>query len=71
MLIVGYCYGIRHERRLCEEVRLYPATRTMIERTRRRFNLNPKRLAADTAYGNSRFLAFITGAARIRSKLDC
>src|SRR5215470_1653949 len=28
MLIVGYCYGIRHERRLCEEVRLhlaYPA----------------------------------------------
>jgi transposase len=22
MLIVGYCYGIRHERRLCEEVKL-------------------------------------------------
>ena len=22
MLIVGYCYGIRHEGRLCEEVRL-------------------------------------------------
>jgi hypothetical protein len=24
MLIVGYCYGIRHERRLCEEI--YPIT---------------------------------------------
>ena len=38
------------------------ATRTMIERTRRRFELSPKRLAADTAYGTGRFLAFITGA---------
>jgi hypothetical protein len=24
MLIVGYCYGIRHERRLCEEVKMHP-----------------------------------------------
>ena len=23
MLIVGYCYGIRYERRLCEEVRVW------------------------------------------------
>src|SRR5690349_23074174 len=23
MLIVGYCYGIRHERRLCEDVKLH------------------------------------------------
>jgi transposase len=38
------------------------ATRTMIERTRRRFRLIPKRLAADTAYGIGRFLAFVTGA---------
>jgi transposase len=38
------------------------ATRTMIERTRRRFKLSPRRLAADTAYGISRFLAFVTGA---------
>jgi hypothetical protein len=38
------------------------ATRTMIERTRQRFGLIPKRLAADTAYGIDRFLAFITGA---------
>jgi hypothetical protein len=22
MLIVGYCYGIQHERRLCEEIKL-------------------------------------------------
>jgi len=27
MLIVGYCYGIRSERRLCEEVHLNPAYR--------------------------------------------
>jgi hypothetical protein len=27
MLIVGYCYGIRHERRLCEEVKLNLAYR--------------------------------------------
>jgi len=38
------------------------ATRTMIERTRRRFNLRPKRLVADTAYGTGRFLAFVIGA---------
>ena len=30
------------------------ATRTMIERTRRRFDLTPKRLAADTAYGTGK-----------------
>jgi transposase len=27
MLLVGYCYGIRHERRLCQEVRLHLAYR--------------------------------------------
>ena len=27
MLIIGYCYGIRSERRLCEEVHLNPAYR--------------------------------------------
>jgi len=27
MLIVGYCYGIRHERKLCEEVELHLAYR--------------------------------------------
>jgi transposase len=26
MLIVGYCYGIRSERRLCEEVQLQPTS---------------------------------------------
>jgi transposase len=35
------------------------ATRTMIERTQRRFELSPKRLAADTAYGTGKFLAFV------------
>ena len=38
------------------------ATRMMIERTRRSFNLAPKRLAADTAYGTGKFLAFVVGA---------
>jgi transposase len=38
------------------------ATRMMIERTRRSFNLTPKRLAADTAYGTGKFLAFVIGA---------
>ena len=38
------------------------ATRTMIERTRRRFDLTPKRLAADTAYGTGKFLAFVVSA---------
>jgi transposase len=38
------------------------ATSTMIERTRRRFNLKPQRLAADTAYGTGKFLAFVIDA---------
>jgi len=38
------------------------ATCAMIERTRRRFDLSPVRLAADTAYGTGKFLAFVTGA---------
>jgi transposase len=38
------------------------ASRTMIERTRQRLGLRPKRLAADTAYGIGRFLAFVTDA---------
>jgi transposase len=38
------------------------ATKTMIERTERRFDLKPKRLAADTAYGIGKFLAFVVGA---------
>jgi hypothetical protein len=37
------------------------ATKTMIERTARRLDLKPKRLAADTAYGTGKFLAFIFG----------
>jgi transposase len=35
------------------------ATRTMIERTARRFGLNPRRLAADTAYGSGGMLAWL------------
>jgi transposase len=42
--------------RTYDEVR---ATRTMIERTNRRFGLRPARLAADTAYGTGRMLAWL------------
>jgi transposase len=37
------------------------ATRTMIERTERWLDLKPKQLAADTAYGTGKFLAFVFG----------
>ena len=35
------------------------ATKMMIDRTERRFDLKPKRLAADTAYGTGRFLGWL------------
>ena len=35
------------------------ATRTMIDRTARRFGLKPRRLAADTAYGTGKSLAWL------------
>jgi len=35
------------------------ATKTMIERTERRFDMKPKRLVADTAYGIDRFLGWL------------
>ena len=38
------------------------ATKTMIERTDKRFGLKPKRLAADTAYGTGKFLGWLLGA---------
>ena len=37
------------------------ATRTMIERTAKCFDLKPKRLAADTAYGTGKFLGWQAG----------
>jgi transposase len=38
------------------------ATKTMIERTERRFDVKPDRLAADTAYGTGKFLGWLVGA---------
>src|SRR5260221_183376 len=112
MLLVLYCYGIRHERRLCQEVALqlsyrwfckldlddkvphhstfsvyglnYPidvehaiivdveprpartcdevaSTRTMLERTEQRLGIKPDWLAADTAYGTGKLLAWLLG----------
>ena len=37
------------------------ATKPMLERTEKIFGLKPKRLAADTAYGTGKFLAWIVG----------
>lgn len=41
------------------------ATRTMIDRTEARFDLKPKRLIADTAYGIGRFLGWLVKEKRI------
>jgi transposase len=41
------------------------ATKTMIERTERCFNMKPKRLVADTAYGTGRFLGWLVKKKRI------
>src|SRR3954468_5155368 len=38
------------------------ATKSMIERTDKRFGLKPKHLAADTAYGTGKFLGWLIGA---------
>jgi transposase len=38
------------------------ATKTMIERTDKRFGLKPKRLVADTAYGTGKLLGWLVGA---------
>lgn len=37
------------------------ATKTMLERTERRLDLKPDRLAADTAYGTGKFLGWLAG----------
>jgi hypothetical protein len=41
------------------------ATKAMIERTERCFNMKPKRLVADTAYGTGRFLGWLVKKKRI------
>jgi hypothetical protein len=38
------------------------ATKTMIDRTKQCFDLKPKRLIADTAYGTGKFLGWLLGA---------
>jgi transposase len=41
------------------------ATKTMIDRTEKRFALRPKRLAADTAYGTGKFLGWLVNDKKI------
>jgi len=45
------------------------ATKTMLDRTERRFDMKPKRLAADTAYGTGRFLGWLVKQRRITPHL--
>jgi hypothetical protein len=41
------------------------ATQTMLDRTEGRFNLKPKRLAADRAYGTGKFLGWLVKKKKI------
>ena len=41
------------------------STKTMLDRTERRFDLKPKQLAADTAYGTGRFLGWLVKEKKI------
>jgi hypothetical protein len=60
MLIVGYCCGVRSERRLCEEVHLnLGAAKTMIDRTAEQFHLKPSRLVGDAGYGSGEMVAWL------------
>jgi transposase len=65
----GLNYLIDNEHAIIVDVEPTPArtfdevrsTATMLERTRTRFGLRPKRLAADTAYGTGKFLDWLVG----------
>jgi hypothetical protein len=41
------------------------ATRTMLDRAEERFDLKPRRLAADTAYGTGKFLGWLVKEKKI------
>ena len=41
------------------------ATQTMLDRTQERFDLKPRRLAADTAYGTGKFLGWLVKEKKI------
>ena len=75
MLLVGYCFGIRSERRLCDEVENaiivdveattairqaeVLAAKRMIERSLERFDLYPSRLLGDSGYGSAEMLGWL------------
>ena len=71
----GYClnYLIDIDNAVIVDVEATPArtydevvaTKSMIDRTERCFNLRPKRLAADTAYGTGAFLGWLVKEKRI------
>ena len=41
------------------------ATQTMLDRAEKRFDLRPRRLAADTAYGTGKFLGWLVKRKKI------
>jgi len=68
MLIVGYCYGIRSERRLCEEVEMHLAYRWFCrldlddrvpDHSTFSVNRHGRFRSSDTAYGVGRLLALL------------
>ena len=69
----GLNYLIDTENAVIVEVEATPArtydevaaTRTMLDRTEERFDLKPRRLAADTAYGTGKFLGWLVKEKKI------
>jgi transposase len=58
MLLVGYCYGIRHERRLCQEVALHLAYRWFCRLDlNSRFTENVEWCGTLSASGRARYCA--------------
>jgi hypothetical protein len=52
MLIIGYCFGIRSERRLCEEVHLNLAYRWFCRRPRPAADMLPALAAWESVVGS-------------------
>src|SRR5262245_50428049 len=67
ILIVGYCYGIRSERKLTQEVELHLAYRWFckLDLEDKVPHHSTQRLAADTAYGTGKFLGWLVKEKRI------
>jgi transposase len=68
MLIVGYCYGIRFERRLCEEVELHVSTNSRVKLLRNDYAtfLSRRRGAGDyNSSGRQRLYSALQANSRV------